>query len=173
MNLALYGATGPGVGRFSGVLVNKTKKWYYPYNLPQAQQGSLCSYVWQAKDVPADYQAGQGPPTGPTDGAALIVGFRLSTKSFDKGRASAQADGVGTPTDFPAPGDVHSLNLGHSALAAYEEDQYPGTGPTYSELGVYVLTRHHNYFAVYAWDANLAQLKSVIRSVLAYKAGAF
>jgi hypothetical protein len=36
-----------------------------------------------------------------------------------------------------------------------------------------VLTAHHNYFAVYAWDASLAQLKNVAKTVLAYKAGGF
>jgi hypothetical protein len=50
---------------------------------------------------------------------------------------------------------------------------YTGSGPTYNYLAVYVLTRHHNYFAVYAWDASLAQLENVVSKVLAYRAGRF
>lgn len=173
LDQALNGGEGPAAGSFSGIKLSNTKEWYYPYNRPQHQQGSDCFYVWQASAVPADYQAAFGAPTGPTTGGGdIYVGFGLSTKSFKKGRAAAQSVGVGEPSDFPS-GGVHSLDLGHAVLGAYLEDDYPGTGPTSNGLAAYVLTRHHNYFAVYVWDASLAQLKNVVDEVLAYKAGGF
>jgi hypothetical protein len=173
LNGALYGGApgGPGAGRLGGVRVSKDKKWVYPYNRAQRQAGSYCEYLWPTSQVPADYQALQGPPSGPTLGADVIVGFQLSTKGFRAARSAAQNDGVGLPSDFTA-GHVRSVRLG-SGTQAYIEDSYAGTGPTYNNLAIYVLTRHHNYFAVFAWDASLAQLKNVAHTVLAYKAGAF
>jgi hypothetical protein len=173
LDQALIGASGPAAGSFSGVRLASTKEWYYPYNRPEHQLGSDCFYVWPPNGVPADFQAAFGPPTGPTTGGGdIYVGFGLSTKSFKKGRAAAQSGGVGTPADFP-PGHVHSLNLGHGVLAAYLEDVNPGAGATTDVLAAFVLTRHHNYFAVYVWDASFAQLKNVVNNVLAYKAGGF
>lgn len=171
LDKALFGAApnGPAVARFSGLRVFKGKKWYYPYNRGQAQAGSFCEYLWQASDVPADYQASFGPPSGPTLGADVIVGSGLSTKNWQTGKASAESVGVGQPSDFP-PDSQHSLHLG-SGTRAFDEDTYTGTGPTYNDIAVYVLTRHHGYFAVYAWDATLAQLKNVAATVLAYKNG--
>jgi hypothetical protein len=95
----------------------------------------------------------------------------LSTKGFKAARSAAQNGGVGLPSDFTA-GHVRSMRLG-SGTQAYIEDSYSGTGPTYNNLAIYVLTSHHDYFAVYAWDASLAQLKSVANTVLAYKSGGF
>jgi hypothetical protein len=170
---ALYGAApgGPGGGRLSGVKESTSKKWIYPYNRPQRQAGSYCDYLWQPSQVPADYQALQGPPSGPTLGADLVVGFQVSTKTWRANQSAQQSGGGGTPADFP-PGHVRPLHLG-SGTQAFSEDTYSGTGPTYNNLAIYVLTAHHNYFAVYAWDASLAQLKNVARTVLAYKAGGF
>lgn len=173
LNRALYGGApgGPGAGRLGGVKVSKDKKWVYPYNRAQRQTGSYCEYLWPTSQVPADYQALQGPPTGPTLGADVIVGFQLSTKGFRAARSAGQRFGVGLPSDFTA-GQVRSLRLG-SGTQAYIEDSYAGTGPTYNNFAIYVLTSHHNYFAVFAWDASLAQLKNVAHTVLAYKPGSF
>jgi hypothetical protein len=173
LDRALYGATpgGPGGGRLSGVKIFKSNKWIYPYNRPQPQAGTYCDYLWQPSQVPADYQAVLGPPTGPTLGAELVVGFQVSTKTWRAARAAAQSGGVGVPSDFPA-GHVRPLHLG-SGTQAFAENTYPGTGPTSNNLAVYVLTSHHNYFAVYAWDASLAQLTNVAKTVLAYMAGGF
>jgi hypothetical protein len=170
---ALYGAApgGPGAARLSGVKQYKSRKWIYPYNRPQPQAGSYCDYLWQPGQVPADYQALLGAPSGPTLGADMVVGFQVSTKTFRANRSAQQSGGGGTPSDFP-PGRVHTLHLG-SGTQAFDEDTYSGTGPTTNSLAIYVLTAHHNYFAIYAWDASLAQLKNVAKTVLAYKAGGF
>jgi hypothetical protein len=173
-NRALRLPTGSATGTFSSVVVRHTSEWYWPYNRPQAQPGSQCGYYWAANAIPADFQSIYPTlvGTGPVGGANLILGFGLSLKDWRRGRAAAQQSGVGSPADFN-PGAVHALNLGHAVAAAYLEDEYSGTGPTYSSLGVYVLTRHHNCFEVYVWDATLPQLKTVIKTVLAYKGGSF
>jgi hypothetical protein len=172
-NEALYGASpgGPGAGRLSGVKQSESRKWIYPYNRSQPQVGSYCDYLWQISQVPADYQSLQGPPSGPTLGADMVVGFQVSTKTWRANRSAQQSVGGGTPSDFP-PDHVRPLQLG-SGTQSFLEDTYSGMGPTYDNLAIYVLTAHHNYFAVYAWDASLAQLKNVARTVLAYKAGGF
>jgi len=172
-NQALYGAApgGPGAARLSGVKVYETRRWIYPYNRSQTQVGSFCDYLWQIGQVPADYQAELGAPSGPTLGADMVVGFQVSTKTWRANRSAQQSHGGGTPADFP-PGRVHTLHLG-AGTQAFDEDIYSGTGPTTNSLAIFVLTAHHNYFAIYAWDASLAQLKHVAKTVLAYKAGGF
>jgi hypothetical protein len=143
----------------------------YPYNRAQPDGGSECDYLWEPGDVPADYQAVQGPPSGPTLGAVVDVGYGLSTRAWDRGRAAAESDGTGSPSDFP-PGHVQTVHLG-SGTQAFVENDYAGTGATNNGLAIYVLTRHHDFIAIYAWDADIAQLEKVARTVLAARAGAF
>jgi hypothetical protein len=161
-----YGTANPTTGKFSGVKVYKTRKWYYPYNKAQSAGGSDCFYLWTLAQTPADYQSLFAPP-GPTvsGGANMIVGSDLSLKSFNRGRAAAQADGTGDPGAFNQ-GQVRKFSFGRAAKAAYLEDAYPGTGPTYNNIAIYVLTKHNNYFAIEAWDASLPQLQNIAKSVL-------
>jgi hypothetical protein len=163
---AYYGTANPTTGKYSGVKVYKTRKWYYPYNKSESASGSDCFYLWTLAETPADYQ-GLFAPAGPTvtGGADMIVGSGLSLKNFNKGRAEAEADGTGDPGAFN-PGHVRKFSFGRAAKAAYLEDAYPGTGPTYNNLAIYVLTKRNNYFAVYAWDATLPQLENIAKTVL-------
>jgi hypothetical protein len=165
LDQAYYGDAQPTVGRYSGVRASKSRAWYYPYNKPQSQTGSFCFYTWTLAQTPADYQ-GLFAPAGPTvPGADMAVGFDLSLKSFNAGRAQAQQNGTGEPGDFN-PGHVRKISFGRSAKAAYLLDSYSGTGPTYNNLGVCVLTKHNDYFAIYAWDATLPQLENIAKTVL-------
>jgi hypothetical protein len=162
---AHYGTANPTIGKYSGVKVYKTRKWYYPYNKAELAAGSDCFYLWTLAQTPADYQGFFAPPGPTVPGADMIVGSDLSLKSFDKGRAEAEADGTGDPGAFN-PGHVKKFGFGRAAKAAYLEDAYPGTGPTYNNIAIYVLTKRNNYFAVYAWDASLPQLENIAKTVL-------
>jgi hypothetical protein len=165
LDQAYYGSAQPTMGQYSGVRVSKSRKWYYPYNKPQAQTGSFCFYTWTLAQTPADYQA-LFAPAGPTvPGADMVVGFNLSLKSFNAGRAEAEQFGTGEPGAFN-PGHVRKISFGRAAKAAYLEDSYSGTGPTYNNLGVSVLTKHNNYFAIEVWDATLPQLENIAKTVL-------
>jgi hypothetical protein len=165
LNQAYYGTANPTTGKYSGTRVYKTRKWYYPYNKNQSQAGSNCFYLWTLAETPADYQ-GFFAPAGPTvPGAYLNVGFGLSLKSFDKGRAEAEKYGTGDPGDFNQ-GAVRKISFGRAAKAAYLLDAYSGSGPTYNSLGVAVLTKRNNYFSILAWDATLPQLENIAKTVL-------
>jgi len=146
------------------------KIFHTPYVAPRTAPKHLklpesaCWDEWTQSQVPADEIAIYGTPTGNTQGGALEVVYGMPSSHWRWLKADIDAGGAGDPQPMPPHADS-PLNLGKGSRA-FLESVYSGTGPTYNTIEIYALSKHHNYLALYFWDATLAEDVAFAKQVL-------